>query len=303
MQFWALETARAAQAYLLSQGNPYALHRAHAFMARARRCLSETKDPRIANMVINRVLNKQLDTVKRQQVYKEAVDQWIHKVNRTEMPTRPDDRWSAACDGPEPEAGADYTVRLPSAGTAITRLSLPAAEEKEMLPPPNFFITRAMPLTDESDEQPPLAASASVAVTPLPVTPLETQPVATADNDPGSEIPTPTIGGWQMYPPRPRDESASRVIKPSRATTRIKVASKANPKLRVKKLQPGYVESTEQPNVAVAIAKTAPAAPVQAAPSPIQPEPTTQEDPTNRVDALPAALRELAPYIRNIERR
>lgn len=257
LRFWAMEAARATQAYILSQNNAYALHRAHAFMERARRCLTESRDPAVANQVINRVLKTQLDTYERKSLYKDAVDHWIHKVNREDLPSAPDDRWTAACSV---APGANPAPVLHTAASG----PLPATATDENLPPPNFFLTRALPRESGSATS-PRAGSASVVVRPL-------TPAATDEQDGPS--------GWQTYTPRPRPRPAE-----TGPTVRSLPLPTIRPESRTAAAAAGM---TRQPAPSPSVTTQArPATPAVAASAP----------------PLPAALQDLAPYIRSIERR
>lgn len=246
LRHWASEAARASQSYLTSGGNRFALQRAHAFMERSRRCLTQAHGPQLANTVINRVLRIQLDSYERQQRYKEAVDQWVHKVSREGLPARPDDDWNPAC-GPE-HAPAPQTAGIPQAqGTA----------DNDELPPPNFFITRAMPRDPDNTGE---ATSASVKVRPLPSVPLPDTGGAT-----NSDAATPPVtGSWTTYTPRPRGTQQPPVVQSSRG-------------LPVRRLRAGE-------SAAMARREPAPAAVRPARP-------------------VPPALRELAPFIQDVQQR
>ncbi|MGB1580816.1 MAG: hypothetical protein ACPHER_04840 [Nevskiales bacterium] len=267
MRFWAAEAAKASQAYLTSGGNRFALHRAHAFMERSRRCLTKAHGPQVANSVINRILRIQLDNYERQQRYKEAVDQWVHKVSREDLPHEPDDNWNASC-GPS----------IANTPAKFATLPRPSADgENDDLPPPNFFITRAMP--PESDRQ----GSTSLQSIPLPDA-APGRPAASKQ----SQIPTPDTGSWTTYSPRPRPQASQ---------------AEAQNRLRVRKLERGESAAVSYkpqnrpvPSRAVSIqalghtsAQQKPAVP--------------QQTPIHRNSRLPAALQELAPFIRDVQQR
>lgn len=259
LRHWAHEAARASQAYLLSGGNRFALHRAHAFMERSRRCLGETHGPQVANTVINRVLRIQLDSYERKQRYKEAVDQWVHKVSREDLPQHPDDSWNPACGPGHEPASRVANIPQPQAN----------AEDSE-LPPPNFFITRAMPKEPGNRE----ASSASVKVRPLPTPPL---PDAATGGD--AAVTAPPTGQWTTYTPRPHQPQGT-----------------ANPGTVDSRLPVRRLSDGEPPAVARREAAPVSTAPTRAAAPPRSHTVTSS-------DRLPPALRELAPFIRDVQQR
>lgn len=276
LRAWAMEAARAGQAYLMSNGNPYALHRANAFMTRARRCLTETRSPDQARLIINSVLGAQLNSYERRQSYQKALDLWVHKVQHQDLPSKPDDNWTAEC-GPRPGSGP----RIFEAGEPAGNLP-ELAEQDENLPPPNFF------LGDSTQSKDP-APSGSVIVKPLPTagasegsTNLSQLKAAAA----GADAP----GGWTTYSPRQRPAKASEP--PSRDEPSS---------LPVQKLEAG--QST------ASLPQPASSAPVQARAAPAKRRPVRIEysrpvpGQGQSGPALPPNLEELAPYIRSIERR
>ena len=280
LRFWATEAARGTQAYLASDGNRFALHRAHAFLERARRCLNESHDAQKANQIINAVLNVQLDTYARKLRYKEAVDAWLHKVSREDLPSQPDDNWDSSCKR------ADGTLYV-EAGTQ--GVDSPALQDEETLPPPNFFITKAKPRSGTG-----VGTAASVDITPLVPLPTEgfDSPTA-AEQASGNQA--PAIGRWTTYSPRkpnPKYFSSSQATQPGGRSTA----------LPVRKLKQG---------------ETAQIAGQAARPKPYKPSPITAAAPKPKPAArpvtrpavrpaqprVPAALQDLAPYIQTIERR
>ena len=275
MRFWASEAAKASQAYLTSGGNRFALHRAHEVMSRSRRCLTESYDPQTANSVINRVLRIQLNNYERQQRYKEAVDQWVHKVSREDLPKQPDDDWDPSC-GP----GSSGTTVV-TAAPGITSPRPQATAENEDLPPPNFFITRAMPRNPSKQDGP----SASIKVVPLPGA-ESTEPAKPQES---ASVATPSTGSWTTYAPRPREKTAE---------------TEAENNLRVRKLRQGESAAVAyQPQPATPATVPKPVA-VQVTNRPVAQQRKPVEQTVIHPDSrLPAALRELAPFIRDVKQR
>lgn len=290
MRFWATEAAKAGQAYLLSDGNAYALQRAHAFMERSRRCLTELKSPETANNVINQVLNKQLDTYNRQKAYKEAVSQWMYEVSREGLPSRPDADWTPACDvqpglAPKFSPATEMVFSLPTDEATDNQGDRTQAQPtvngsaEDAVPPPNFFITRAMPAEADEAESP----SGSVKVKPLPVTKLSPRDstINTTAAKRANTAAKSNKPGWQTYSPR-KPNPAVLKNKPAQSTAR------AN-QLPVEKRAPGKAPIRTKAT--------------QPARSGIAAKPHTPQQAVTSVNQLPPALRELAPFIQSVEQR
>lgn len=279
LQAWAREAARAGQAYIMSNGNPYALHRAHAFMERARRCLTETHSPDAAREVINQVLGAQLDTYERRQTYQQALSHWVHRVQHESLPSQPDDNWNPGC-GRQPSV-----VESPARSTLpVAKLPTPAPAE-DGLPPPNFFLDEdeaesgTNPLVVDAD-----GPSTSVRVMPLPAATDGTG--ATSQGDAAVPISNEQqTGGWTTYRPRQRARPA------------VQNTADTATHLPVQKLRSG--QSAALP---IGSQNNRRERPNRSEPVIVRGDDTTLSRAVSG-DALPPGLQELAPYIRRIERR